>query len=109
MFFYLTTTLTAILLGGLCFEGIFAFLLHYKLKNNRAYIYKFLLSNGKETLEDYVLKKFFPKYFIWLFVSLCWLMIFNGYYSILSSLLLFIRLFNYQIFYNIWETVGKNE
>jgi len=115
MLFYITA-LTFLLLGGLLVEGILTLFLRYKLKNNSLYTRIFLLSDGKRTLEDYILKIFFPRYFIWLLFCFSIILVNHAYYteymlqlsSILSSLLLIVRAFNRNIFSSIWEVLGKH-
>lgn len=102
----------AFFLGALVHESVLFFNLHKKLKNNREYIYKYLMVNNKnETLEHYTLKKFFPKYFIFLIVFLIGyliapfittkiLLIIGG-----ISILVIGRIYNRNIFQNIWNVL----
>jgi len=98
--------------GMILYEAIATFNLHKKLKSNREYIYKYLLTNNKnETLEHYVLRKFFPRYFIFLcvfivgtflshYLSLKWSLVGFG---ISLGLVLLCRVYNRSIFQNIWK------
>jgi len=115
MLFYITILFT-LLLGALLTEGIFSYLLHINLKDNRQYIYTYLLKNENDiTLEEYTLKTFFPKYFVILLYFILSLLIGNSlphFYSIIlytASLtgLIGLRVYNRHIFNNIWQIINK--
>lgn len=100
------------LFGIFIHEAFTAFNLHKKLKDNREYIYTYLLTNSKdETLEHYTLKRFFPKYFI--FLCICIVGIFLSHYLSLNwsllgfgtslGLVILCRVYNRSIFQNIWK------
>ena len=104
-----------LLLGGLLTEGILALFLQHKLRNADSYIRIFLLSDGKRTLESYILNSFFPVYFIWLICCLVILLANNIYYQkymlivyiVLICLLVIVRLFNRTVFSTIWKVLDN--
>ena len=91
-------------------------ILRHKIRNTQSYVSTFLLSNGSNTLEAYILKIFFPRYFLWLFLCFSLLVLnhiyYNWYnlivYGIIFGLLISVRIFNRTIFSTIWHTVGNN-
>ena len=99
---------------GLLFsEAITSLCLVKKLKNNKDYILTFLLRNQKnETLEEYFLNSFFPRYFISLFFLLLLCFVNQIYYAdsiikygcILGSLT-YLRMFNIRIFSALWKII----
>jgi hypothetical protein len=113
MLFYLYA-ISFLILGATFSEAVLFLLLHKKLHNNRAYIYKFLLTNDSgETLEDYVIRQFFPRYFIQLFCLLSVMVVSHilphPFILLLSSigLITFLRIFNRNIFSNLWTIIHK--
>ena len=114
MHFLLMSTCFSVV-TGLLTESILTLLIFNKLKNTRPYIFKFLTSNTKITLETYVMKRFFPNYFFGLgllFFSTLGLGLsrFGTYYSGYLCVLLFLvflRVYNRNIFSNLWELLTK--
>ena len=108
------TFICTLFFGCLFMEMVLIMKLHKKLKNSRAYIYNYLVTNSKdETLERYVLRSFFPKYLIFLlcFFSLSTISYFHPYAtakvveSIVFISLLAARIYNRKIFSSIWNVL----
>ena len=103
-----------LLASGLITESVLTLLIMRKLKNNRQYIYKFLMSNKKQrTLEQYVSRTFIPRYIFTLFVLLDLSIVlhytkqYSLIYLLIFSILIFLRSYNRNVFSTVWEVFTK--
>ena len=114
MYFLLATT-CLLLTSGLLTESLFTILVMKALRNNRQYIYTFLVSSKQKTLETYVLRSFFPKYIGILGLLLAssiglHYLVFSHIlvnYILILVILLFLRIYNRNVFSNLWTVLTK--